>query len=120
MHFKFRNSWELFQDEQSKIDYIRDHCREIAYDVIKARSNDISSPDYYLTADEMIYDLDQMFAEVDREQRAEAELQNPKFVMSVKDFKETFSAFYARFTAEIASLNLSNSSKRSHLKRLIT
>ena len=61
-----------------------------------------------------------MFAEVDREQRVEAELQNPKFAMSVKDSKKIFFAFYARFIAEIASLNLINSSKRSHLKRLIT
>lgn len=74
LNSKFRNSWELFQDEQNKVDYIRDHCRDIAYDVIKARSNDIISPDYYLTAEEMIYDLDQMFAEIDREQRAEVEL----------------------------------------------
>ena len=88
--------------------------------MIKARSNDLVSSDYYLIAEEIIYDLNQMFAEVNREQRAEIELQNPKFVMSVKDFKETFLAFYARFIVEIASLSLFDSSKRSHLKRLIT
>lgn len=40
--------------------------------------------------------------------------------MDVKDPKETFPVFYARFTAEIAPLNLSDSVKRGHLKRLIT
>ena len=61
-----------------------------------------------------------MFAEVNREQRAEAKLQNFKFAMGVKDSKKIFLAFYARFIAKIASLNLTDSSKRSHLKRLIT
>ena len=120
LNSKFRNSWELYPDEQSKIDYIRDHCEDVAYDVIKARSVDITAPNYYPNADEMIHDLDSLFAEVDREQRAEAELQNPKFAMGVKDPKESFPAFYARFTAEIAPLNLTDSSKRSHLKRLIS
>ena len=40
--------------------------------------------------------------------------------MGAKNPKETFPAFYAHFTAEIAPLSLSDSSKRSHLKRLIT
>ena len=39
--------------------------------------------------------------------------------MSVKDFKEFFFIFYARFITEIVFLNLINSSKQSHLKRLI-
>ena len=28
---KFRNSWELFEEEGSKINYIRDHCKDIAF-----------------------------------------------------------------------------------------
>ena len=32
---KFRSSWELFE-ERSRFDYIRDHRREIAFEVVKA------------------------------------------------------------------------------------
>ena len=120
LYAKFRRSWELFEDEQSKIDYIRDHCKEVAYDVIKERSIDPTNEDRYTTADEMVFDLDQMFAEFDRESKAEAELLNPKFAMGASDPKETFPAFYARFVGLIAPLGLTDSQKRSHLKRTVS
>ena len=74
----------------------------------------------YLTAEEAIYNLNQMFGEVDREARAEAELQNPKFAMGVSDPKETFPAFYARFTSVIAPLALTDHQQKTNLKRLVT
>ena len=50
-------SWELFETEVSKILYIRDHCKETAYDIIKSRA-DLNIADPYLTSDEIIIDLE--------------------------------------------------------------
>lgn len=58
MNFKFRNNWELYPNEQSKIDYIRDHYKNVVYNVIKARSVDITNLKYYFIANEMIHDFD--------------------------------------------------------------
>lgn len=50
---KFMQSWELFEIEVSKILYIRDYCKEVVYNVIKARA-DLKNPDHYVVADDMI------------------------------------------------------------------
>ena len=104
---KFRHSQELFEDEQSKIDYIRDHYKGITFNIVKARAVK-TAVNPYLTAEEPISDLNQMFGEVDREARAEAELQNPKFAIGVSDPKETFPAFFVQFTLVIAPLSLTD------------
>ena len=116
---KFLMSWELFETEVSKILYIRDHCKETAYDVVKARA-DLKNVDHYTLAEDMIQDLDSMFGDFDKESKADAELHNPKFAMGAKDSKETFDAFHARFTAAIAPLNMSEREKTGHLRRLIS
>ncbi len=112
-------SWELFKIEVSKILYIRDYCKETAYNIIKGRA-DLDTPNYYTISDKMILDLEQNFGDFDREGKAEAELQNPKFAMGAKDPKETFDTFYARFTAVIAPLGISERKKTGYLRRLIT
>lgn len=118
LNSKFMMSWELFETELSKIVYIRDHCKTTAYDIIKGRA-DLNVAGHYDTADEMIFDLEQNFGDFDKEGKAEAELQNPKFAMGAKDPKETFDAFHSRFTAVIAPLNMSEREKTGHLRRLI-
>ena len=70
---KFMMSWELFETEVSKILYIRDHCKDTAYDIIKSRV-DLDSADPYLTASKMINDLEQNFGDFDKEGKADAEL----------------------------------------------
>lgn len=115
---KFTMSWELFETEVSKILYIRDHCKETAWDIIKGRAN-LDLPGCYQRAEEMILDLEQNFGDFDKEGKADAELQNPKFAMGAKDPKETFDAFHARFTAVIAPLEMSEREKTGHLRRLI-
>ena len=49
-------SWELFKTEITKILYIRDHYKDIAYDIIKARA-DLNIIDYYDTANKVIINL---------------------------------------------------------------
>lgn len=116
---KFWASYELFETEESKIVYIRDHCKDVAFDCIKARAN-MANQDHYTRAEDVIQDLENMFGEFDKESKAEAELQNPKFHMGAKDPKETFDQFHARFTATVAPLNMSEREKVSHLKRTIS
>lgn len=116
---KFQQSWELFETELSKMLYIRDKCKDIAFNVIKARA-DMKNPEHYTESDQMLYDLEGMFGDYDKESTADAELHNPKFPMGVKDTKETFDAFHARFTAAIAPIAMSEREKVSHLRRLVT
>ena len=66
-------SQELFKTEVSKILYIRDHYKNTAYDIIKSRA-DLDSADPYLTASEIINDLEQNFGDFDKEGKADAEL----------------------------------------------
>ena len=60
-----------------------------------------------------------MFNDFDKEGKVDAELQNPKFIMRVKDVKETFDAFYIRFIIIIAPLDIFKREKIDYLKRLI-
>lgn len=118
LYSKFRQSAGEFPNELDKIDYVRDHCKDTAFDVIKTRS-DMSHYNPYSTADEMIVELDAMFGTYDKVAKSDAELHDPNFGMGVKEKKETFEAFYARFSAAIAPLDYSDTLKISNLKRLI-
>ena len=118
LHSKFRASAILFPTEQSRIDYIRDHCKSTAFDVIKARClRDASDP--YTTAQQMLEDLDNMYGEFDPYGTADARLHSPDFGMSVQK-KETFDQFLTRYTVTIAPLQLSEQQKISQLTRTIT
>ena len=91
MHLKskFRNNTVLFQTEWNKIDYIQDHYKTTAFNVIKIRAN----PDHinlYISHKEALHDLDNMFAVFDKESKADHDLHDSKFPMAVKNNKETF------------------------------
>ena len=101
------------------MDYIRDHCKSTAFDVIKSRADPISE-DPYLTSDEMIQELYNMFGEFDKVAKANTELHDPKFGMGMKDSKESFDEFYARFATAVAPLGFNDVHKISNLKRLIS
>ena len=106
----------LFPTEQSRIDYIRDHCKSAAFDIIKTRCLNKNNTNLYVTAQEMLEDLDNMYAEFDPYGTADATLHDPNFNMK----KETFDEFLAKYTATIAPLQLSEQQKISHLTRIIT
>ena len=117
---KFRQSAVLFPSEIEKMDYIRDHCKGIAFDVLRARV-DPTSDDPFVTANEMIAELHSMFGEYDQVSKCDTMLHRPDFGMGLGSKKnETFDEFYARFSATIAPLGLSETSKISNLQRLIT
>ena len=119
MESKFRQSAVLYTCEQDKIDYIRDHCKETAFEVIKTKANS-TSPNAYHTVSEMIQDLENMFGEFDKVAKSDALLHNPKFGMAISNSKETFDEFLARFTSAIAPLDFTDRHKISNLRRTLS
>ena len=103
------------------MDYIRDHCKAIAFDILKARADPMSD-DPYVTSKEMVEELHSMFGEYDKLTKCDVELHDPAFAMGMgfKRKNEIFDEFYARFSATVALLGYSETHKISALKRLIT
>lgn len=66
-------SQELFEIEVLKILYIRDHCKEIVYDIIKSRAN-LKAADYYDIAKEIIINLEQNFDNFNKKDKANVDL----------------------------------------------
>lgn len=62
---KFYQSTILYICELDKINYIRDHCKDIVFDVIKPKANLISA-NVYFTSSEIIQDLKNMFDKFDK------------------------------------------------------
>ncbi|KAF1980646.1 hypothetical protein K402DRAFT_399245 [Aulographum hederae CBS 113979] len=113
---KFRNSWDMFTTDQTKIDYVRDKCKTTAFNVIETRA-DLEGPHPYDTFEEMLKDLDDMFAEHDPMGKADAQLHSADFAMKKG---ERFEAFLARFTKVAAVLQLTEHGKISNCKRLLS
>ena len=116
---KFQMSYELFEIEVSKILYIRDNYKDVAFNTIKTRA-DMKNPKHYILAEDILDDLNNMFGDYDKISKANAELDSPKFAIGSKDSKETFDAFYARFIAAITPLSMSEREKSSRLRKLVT
>ena len=114
---KFRQSAVLYPLEQDKMDYIRDHCKAIAFDVIKTRADPMNTTDPYITSTEMIQELHSHFGDFDKYTLCDAELHDPAFAMKNN---ETFDRFYARFSATVAPLGYTESTKIRTLERLLT
>ena len=96
---KFQANAMYFIIEQSRINYIRDYCKSIAFDVIKARCLDKTN--LYTTSQKILEDLNNMYNEFDTYEKADARLYNPDFDMQKK---ETFNQFLTRYTTTIAPL----------------
>ena len=109
----------LFTSEWDKIEYIRDHCKDSAFQIVKARSME-GTVNPYLTAEDMLKDLHSMFGEHNQFAKSDALLHDPKFKMGATKSQETFDEFYARFTIAVAPLNLSEEHLIANLKRTVS
>ena len=98
------------------MDYIRDYCKLIIFDMLKARADSLSE-DPYNTTKEMILELHSIFDNYDKLAKNDVLLHNPAFAIKKK---EAFNEFYARFSAIITPLGYSKSHKIATLRRLIT
>ena len=92
----------MYTCKQDKNDYIRDYCKDIAFEVIKTRANYISA-NIYLPSSKMIQDLENMFGKFDKVAKSDALLYDPKFEIVISNSKTIFDEFLARFTSAITS-----------------
>ena len=99
------------------MDYIRDHYKSIAFDVIKTRADPINTTNSYTTSAEMIQELHSHFNDFNKFTLCDTELHDPAFAMKNN---ETFNLFYARFSATVAPLGYTESLKIRALQRLLT
>ena len=113
---KFRANALLYPTDQSRIDYIQDHIKSTAFNVIKSRCSK-SSTNPYTTPEEVLKDLNNMYGEFDAAGTADATLHDPDFNMKEK---ETFDDFLTRYTSTIAPLQLREQQQISNLTRTIS
>ena len=100
------------------MNYIRNHYKFIAFNVIKIRADPLSENSYILF-NEIIKELHSIFDDFNKFIKCDIELYNPTFAIGIKR-KKTFNEFYTRFLAIITPLNYNEIYKISTLKRLIT
>ena len=94
----------MYTCEQDKIDYIKEYCKDITFEVIKTKAN-LTSANTYLTTSEMIQDLENILDEFDKVAELDAFLYDPKFGIAIVNPKEIFDKFLARFTSAIVPLD---------------
>ena len=104
MKAKFRQSAVLFPSKLEKIDYVRDHCKGIAFNVIKIRADPASS-DLYTHTQKIITDLYYIFKKFDKITSSDAKIHNPNFKIDTVNKNEIFDIFYTRFYAEVVFFN---------------
>ena len=101
------------------MDYIRDYCKTITFDILKARVNPINN-DSYVISKEIIKELYNIFKEYDKLIKCNTKLYNPIFAIRIS-FKKNkiFNKFYTRFSTTITLLDYNEIYKISILKRFI-
>ena len=102
----------MFLVEKDKINYIRDYCKSIAFNVLKVYI-DLLSEDLYVTTKEIIIELYKIFNNYDKLEKCNAMLYNFLFNIRVskKNKNKIFDEFYTRFLAIIISLRYSETHK---------
>ena len=100
------------------MDYIRNHCKDTAFEVIKAKAN-LTSANVYLIFSKMIQDLENRFGEFDKIAKLDTFLYNPKFGIVSANAKETFDKFFARFTSIIVPLDFTDCYKIFNYRRIL-
>ena len=102
----------MFSVEKDKINYIRDYCKSIVFNVLKARIDSLSE-DLYVTIKEIITELYKIFNNYDKLEKCNAMLYNLLFNIRVskKNRNEIFDKFYTQFSAIIISLYYSETHK---------
>lgn len=108
----------LYTCEQDKINYIRDYCKDTAFEIIKAKANSIFA-NSYLTFSQMIQDLENIFNKFNQVVKFDAFFQDFKFEIAVANLKKTFDKFFARFNLAIIYLDFINCHKISNLQKTL-
>ena len=112
------DSWQFFI-EKNKVYYVRNHCKELAWDTIEHRTN-YDSLNSYEFLEELLNDFENVCENFDRTDNCYNELFDDKFYMRFKNKNETFEQYFDRFNILVASLNLNDFLKINQLYRTIS
>ena len=107
---KFTRSWANFPTEWSKIEYLRDHCKDTAYSVVKLRALR-RSENPYLTAEQLINDLELNFG-MSNEDRKAAALQKLTSGDCKQKQNEGASEWLARYNLTATEAQLDQATRR--------
>ena len=92
----------LFFIKQNYIDYIRDHCKLIAFNIIKTRYLNKNNTNFYVIVQKMFEDFNNIYAEFNSYKIADTTLYDLNFNIKKKIFNE----FLIKYTIIIAFLQL--------------
>ena len=118
--FKLNRNWKSFLIEWSRIEYVRNVCKIVAFDIIEFKV-DLNVSNDYITLDELLRNLETIFDEKDRYQNNLITLQNKNFKMKVINKNEIFDQYITRFNFIVSVLNFIEEFKKFFLNEdLIT
>ena len=112
------DSWQ-FSIERNKVYYVRNHCKELAWNTIEHRTN-YDSLNSYEFLEKLLNDFENVCEDFDKTDSCYNELFDDKFYMRFKNKNETFEQYFDRFNILVASLNLNDSLKINQLYRTIS
>ena len=112
------DSWQFFI-ERNKIYYVKNHCKELAWNTIEHRTN-YDSLNFYEFLEKLFNDFENVCENFDKTDNCYNELFDDKFYMKFKNKNETFEQYFDRFNIFVASLNLNDSLKINQLYRTIS
>ena len=112
------DSWQFFI-EKNKVYYVRNHCKELAWDTIEHRTN-YDSLNSYEFLEKLLNDFENVCEDFDKTDSCYNELFDDKFYMRFKNKNETFEQYFDRFNILVASLNLNDFLKINQLYRTIS
>ena len=118
---KMNICYQNFFTKWIKIFYARDHLRRTFYNIVIFRV-DSSSINFYVHLSKLIQNLKNIYEKSNKDmlKKKKKKLFNFIFSMRVKNKNEIFEEFLTRFIAITISLQLLESQKISHLKRIIS
>ena len=112
--FKLNRNWKSFLIERSRIEYVRDVCKIVAFDIIEFKV-DLNVSNCYITLDELLRDLETIFDEKNRYQNSLITLQNKNFKMRTINKNEIFDQYIIRFNFIVSALNFIEELKKFFL-----
>ena len=105
---KFRKSYASFPEEWDKIEYLRDHTADAAWEVINYRALHAPEGERYSDRKQLYEDLQEAFGVVDKQGAVLQDLRDGKLNQKAD---EALSAWLSRFNNAIVYLHLDDASK---------
>ena len=112
------DSWQ-FLIEKNKVYYVKNYCKELAWNTIEHRAN-YDNLNFYEFLEKLLNDFENVCEDFDKTNSCYNEFFDDKFYMRFKNKNETFEQYLDRFNILVAFLNLNDSLKINQLYRTIS